>query len=334
MRATPILAALALLAAGLAFVPAAQASQPCDPDQGNPCDPQPIPVPAPDCRKVPDRPPLLEVTPECRVVVYVDAVSCPFGEREVTTTYWHVTVTYRECTSGSPASASTMQPPIDCVMAPCGPQDPVPDEPCKASALQPVPTVTVYVFRDCTVQVDHKPYDCVWNCGWAVLVQGPPITVRTYGQTGGEESASADLPNPCGPTATCQPSECPELFVATYQFLAYMGPHAWVRVERDCTYEHHVDPILEPASAAAADLPDLPGPPTFPVCVTEPCDTVVCDHAYDAVGPVTYEFTSACGLVLTAGFQCEASHHETVAAGPLAVRREQCEPGNPPAPTG
>src|SRR5687767_14200919 len=81
------------------------------------------------------------------------------------------------------APSAEAAPPIYCVMAPCGPQDPVPDEPCKATVQQPVPTVTVYVFRDCSVQVDHKPYDCVHDCGWTVLLQGPPLTVRTFGQT-------------------------------------------------------------------------------------------------------------------------------------------------------
>jgi hypothetical protein len=60
----------------------------------------------------------------------------------------------------------------------------------------------------CSVQVDVKAYDCVWNCDWHTYLQGPPVTVRVYEQNNGETS-SVQPPSPCGPTALCQGPECP-----------------------------------------------------------------------------------------------------------------------------
>lgn len=83
-----------------------------------------------------------------------------------------------------------------------------------------------------------------------------------------------------------------------------------------------------PALAAGPDLPDLPGPPTFPVCVTEPCDAVVCDDARDEVaGTVRYGFTSDCRVIVEDDVMCEASRYDTIGAGPAEVRLERCEPG-------
>jgi hypothetical protein len=66
-------------------------------------------------------------------------------------------------------------------------------------------------------------------------------------------TSSAQPPNPCGPTALCQGPECPEVDVATSDFLAYMGPHAGLVVSRSCKANVWADPLpVEPASSAMA----------------------------------------------------------------------------------
>lgn len=73
-------------------------------------------------------------------------------------------------------------------------------------------------------------------------------------------------------------------------------------------------------------LPDLPGLPTFPVCVTDPCAYVVCDHAQDQVADWHYEFTSSCGLILTkTSPACPSGPYvQDAAVGNLVIRHAWC----------
>lgn len=144
-------------------------------------------------------------------------------------------------------SAEAAQPPIYCVMAPCGPE---PLDPCPVINRWDG-SVHTYSYGDCHVRIDVKGYDCVWNCGWITYVQGPPLTLRVWGQTSDVESAAAPSIQPppqcvvapcCGgpcppPCDGCEPEpvRCPNVAVSTTSLLQYLGPAAGVRTYGDCT---------------------------------------------------------------------------------------------------
>lgn len=127
MRAT-LLVALLVAGSALALTPSALATGPCMPEE--PCDPPPYQPPTPDCRKVPDREPLVVVTEDCDIIVTADLFSCPFGRDWFTTTYGPLTVTYAVCRQ--PVEEQSMADPFPtCVTEPCGPSLPrVPDVAC------------------------------------------------------------------------------------------------------------------------------------------------------------------------------------------------------------
>lgn len=78
-----------------------------------------------------------------------------------------------------------------------------PADPC-ADSVRYYPGVTITSRSDCHQRVDIKFYDCVWNCGWATLVNTPLLTVRYYTQSTGEPmSASSAIDVPTPPWAPC-----------------------------------------------------------------------------------------------------------------------------------
>jgi hypothetical protein len=157
-------------------------------------------------------------------------------------------------------SAEAAQPPIYCVMAPCGPE---PLDPCPVVNRWDG-SVHTYSYGDCHLRIDVKGYDCVWNCGWRTYVQGPPVTVRVWEQTGPAESSAGIAPPPvCGPAMMCTGPECPETRVATSDLLAYMGPHAGASLSSGCSPAVWHDPLL-----VAAAAPPIQPPPQ---CVLAPC---------------------------------------------------------------
>lgn len=80
----------------------------------------------------------------------------------------------------------------------------------------------VSVSAECHVLIEYKPYDCVWNCGWHTYLQGPPVTLRVYQQNSPSESSSAaELPDPCGETANCQPPSCTPKELASSEGLPF-----------------------------------------------------------------------------------------------------------------
>lgn len=65
-------------------------------------------APAPDCSKVPDAGTTqtgIITSDDCHVLVSVDAVNCPFGERWVTNQYGPLTVRHTACREPVPPSA-------------------------------------------------------------------------------------------------------------------------------------------------------------------------------------------------------------------------------------
>lgn len=73
--------------------------------------------------------------------------------------------------------------------------------PC-SDAVRYYPGITVYSHADCSQRVDIKFYDCVWNCGWATVVNTDLLTVRYYTQSTGQTMATGvDIPP--GPMAPC-----------------------------------------------------------------------------------------------------------------------------------
>lgn len=128
-------------------------------------------------------------------------------------------------------SAQAAPPGPQCVL-PC--DGPLPDGIGSIPSCKPVDrydaggTIHTTVSSDCRTQIDIKSYDCVWNCGWNTVVSSPYLTIRQYGQTSGEATMAAVAP----PTPTCR-----ETSVATSDFLAYLGPHAGVALQSDCTVD-------------------------------------------------------------------------------------------------
>lgn len=214
--------------------------------------------------------------------------------------------------------SSQAAPPIYCVMAPCGGEG---IDPCAARTLTPTYGLTIYVRDDCSLQVDLKPYDCVWRCSWHTLVQGPPVTVRQFGQDGDATSSSS---TPC----TCPPplAVCHEQEVRTSDVLAYMGPHAVVRIDGRCVPSVTIEHIPVPPAAAAAQLPVEV---EVVQCVTDPCPPMVrCTTSTSHVGVFQVDRSRSCHLTLTQDpLPCEGTRHEWTTVGPVTVGRSYCGPG-------
>lgn len=149
---------LSLVLVGSAFLlPSATASPPCMPEDTS-C-PQPPPTVNLDCRKVPDRQPLLEVTDDCRFIVTLDLFSCPFGEAEVSQTVGPVVVRYDTC---QPCYYNPCPPPVEeqgesmadpfptCIRE-CSP---LPMEACELRDATPAPLQTALWGYDCTLDVE------------------------------------------------------------------------------------------------------------------------------------------------------------------------------------
>lgn len=218
-------------------------------------------------------------------------------------------------------SADTCVPPLECTCPPL--MAPLASGPVSAAAVD-LPDV----------------------CGPTALCQGPEVP-----DLPGPPTLQVCVTEPCD-AVVCDEAE--DRLVFHYEFTSECGvellaedvlacPHSW----RDQQIDHSVGPVSSsieacmpvtdctcpPMMAADLGLPDLPGPPTFPVCVTQPCAYIVCDHARDQLvgGAVQYEFHSNCTVDVRDDVMCEASHYETVGAGPVRVGLEQCDPGNPVA---
>jgi hypothetical protein len=194
-------------------------------------------------------------------------------------------------------SAAAAEPPIYCVMAPCGPQDPVPVPSCKPLDRHDGGIHTT-VSSDCRTQVDIKTYDCVWNCGWHDVVRTHYLTIRQYGQNNGEASMSAsaiELPDPCGPTAYCAGPECPAVDVSTTDFLAYLGPHASASTTQGC--QATVEERGLRCAIGTAEVERTLGPVTVGADVCMPALECTCD-------PVDLASTSASGPGINPPPQC------------------------------
>jgi hypothetical protein len=170
LRTLLICAILAGMA--LAFVPSAAATPPCDPEQ--PCDPQPIDPIDPDCTKVPERAPLLVVTPDCKVIVSVDAINCPFGEEWVTNQAGPVTVRHTVCREPYPPGGAAMQAPPPCACpAPAPLCDPIND---LIADNDDVVDWTLSDTCQVTVVVDAtKVVTCIF--GYDAYLRAGPVTV-------------------------------------------------------------------------------------------------------------------------------------------------------------
>ena len=159
---TALLMSLLLAGSALALVPSAAASPPCMPEDTSCPQPPPNVDLSPVCRKVPDRPPLLEVTEDCLVVVTLDLFSCPFGEAEVTHKVGPVLVRYDTC---QPCYYNPCPPPVD-------EQDSMADPfPTCIRECSPLPT-SACELRDATpapLQTALWGYDCVLDFETACL---------------------------------------------------------------------------------------------------------------------------------------------------------------------
>lgn len=187
---TPVLVALLLASAALAVAPSATASGPCMPEDTT-C-PQPPPTIAPDCRKVPEHPPLVTVSDTCHVTVSIDAFSCPFGEEWITNTYGPVTVRHTVCREpyppGGDMSAAAAAPPCTC------PPPQLLCRPINEAIADNNDGVDWSLSDSCrlTVVVDLTYYaTCVYG-GSARLTAGPVTVVYPV------------CTSPCG-YSTCQP---------------------------------------------------------------------------------------------------------------------------------
>jgi hypothetical protein len=62
-----------------------------------------------------------------------------------------------------------------------------------------VGVATLYRFQDCSVRLDIKLYECIWNCYWQTLVAAGPLEVRMYsqGQPPAQASSAAVQPDWC-----------------------------------------------------------------------------------------------------------------------------------------
>jgi hypothetical protein len=138
---------------------------------------------APDCSKVPDVGTSqngVVTSDDCKVLVSVDVLHCPFGERWVTNQHGPLTVRHTVCREPYPPGGD---------MAAAAPA-------CPQRTEEPVFGLMVHTFSDCTARIDYKGYDCVWNCGWTTVLQGPPVTIRVWQQQDGSASTMAADPFP------------------------------------------------------------------------------------------------------------------------------------------
>lgn len=168
-------------------------------------------------------------------------------------------------------------------------------------------TNTVTTNADCSIDVETgKGVICVgawtatsehdigpihWTRHYCSLPGGPLDGISTTSAIG---LPAIGLPNPCGPTATCQGPECEEVDVSTTDLLAYLGPHASASVSRDC--QATVEERGLHCAIGTAELERTVGPLTV--------GADVCMPPIDCTCPPMPEFLEVSSMALQPPIQC------------------------------